>query len=197
LKRKFPALLSPLKVGGLTLKNPIVAAPMTYPILTSDGCLTPEAIAFYELRAKGGAAAVTVSEVIVDGKMGKYYPIQVVLDAPNAKDSLAMAARAIKRHGAVPSIELSHGGKYALTDGPALGPSDEFADGPRRCAPWRKTTLWRFWADTLSRQKCARTPGLRCFSSHAGHGWLLQQFLSRRRTSGRTNTAEAFPTGPA
>ncbi len=74
-------MFSPLKVGGLTLKNRIVAAPMTYPILTSDGCLTPEAIAFYELRAKGGAAAVTVSEVIVDGKMGKYYPIQVVLDA--------------------------------------------------------------------------------------------------------------------
>ena len=68
---------------------------MTFPILTADGCLTPEAIAFYELRAKGGAAVVTVSELIVQAS-GRYYPVQVLIDAPNAKDSLAMAAKAVK-----------------------------------------------------------------------------------------------------
>jgi 2,4-dienoyl-CoA reductase-like NADH-dependent reductase (Old Yellow Enzyme family) len=103
MERKFPHLFSPLKVGGVTLKNRIISAPMTYPILTSDGCLTPEAIAFYEMRAKGGAAVVTVSEVIVDSATGKGYSVQVLLDAPNAKDSLAAAARAVKRHGASPA----------------------------------------------------------------------------------------------
>ena len=75
MKRKFPTLFSPLKVGNLTLKNRIISAPMTFPILTSDGCLTPEAIAFYELRAKGGVAVVTVSELIVHSATGKYYPV--------------------------------------------------------------------------------------------------------------------------
>ncbi len=178
MERKYPALFSPLKIGGTTLKNRIISAPMTYPILTSDGCLTPEAIAFYELRAKGGAAAVTVSEVIVDGKMGKYYPIQVVLDAPNAKDSLAMAARAIKRHGAVPSIELSHGGKYALTDGPALGPSDDFDGGIQTARAMTKDDIKELLGHYAFAAKMCKDAGFEMFLIHAGHGWLLQQFLS-------------------
>ena len=128
MKRIFPNLFSPLKVGNRTLKNRIISAPMTFPKLTADGCLTPEANAFYELRAKGGAAVVTVSELIVHAT-GKYYPVQVLMDAPDAKDSLATAARAVKRHGAIPSMELSHGGKYSLTNAEnpvSYGPSDEF-----------------------------------------------------------------------
>jgi 2,4-dienoyl-CoA reductase-like NADH-dependent reductase (Old Yellow Enzyme family)/thioredoxin reductase len=178
LKRKYPHLFSPLTIGGVTLKNRIVAAPMTYPILTSDGCLTPEAIAFYELRARGGAAVVTVSEVIVDSATGKYYPIQVILDAPNAKDSLAMAARAVKRHGAVPSIELSHGGKYALTDGPALGPSNDYRDGVLVAREMTTEDMNRLLDAYGRAAKLCKDAGFEMMLIHAGHGWLLQQFLS-------------------
>ncbi len=178
LQRKFPHLFSPLKVGKVTLKNRIISAPMTYPILTADGCLTPEAIAFYELRAKGGAAVVTVSEVIVDSKTGKYYPIQVVLDAPNAKDSLAMAARAIKRHGAVPSIELSHGGKYAITEALPMGPSDNYENGKKTARAMTKDDI-NMLVDAYGRAaKMTKDAGFEMLLIHAGHGWLLQQFLS-------------------
>jgi 2,4-dienoyl-CoA reductase-like NADH-dependent reductase (Old Yellow Enzyme family)/thioredoxin reductase len=178
LQRKFPHLFSPLKIGGVTLKNRIISAPMTYPILTSDGCLTPEAIAFYELRAKGGAAVVTVSEVIVDSKTGKYYPIQVVLDAPNAKDSLAMAARAIRRHGAVPSLELSHGGKYALAEGMPMGPSDDYENGRKTARAMTKDDIGMLIEAYGRAAKTAKDAGFEMLLIHAGHGWLLQQFLS-------------------
>ncbi len=160
------------------MKNRIISAPMTYPILTSDGCLTPEAIAFYELRAKGGAAAVTVSEVIVDSKTGKYYPIQVILDAPNAKDSLAAAARAIKRHGAIPSIELSHGGKYAMTEGVPFGPSDDYEDGKMTAQAMTKEKINEIIACYSRAAKLMKEAGFEMLLIHAGHGWLLQQFLS-------------------
>lgn len=186
MQRKYPNLFSPLKVGGVTLKNRIISAPMTYPLLTADGCLTPEAIAFYELRAKGGAAAVTVSEVIVDSRTGKYYPIQVILDAPNAKDSLATAARAIKRHGAVPSIELSHGGKYALAEGGvALGPCDEYEDGRQTVRAMTAEDIARILDAYGRAAKLCKDAGFEMMLIHAGHGWLLQQFLSpstNRRT---------------
>jgi 2,4-dienoyl-CoA reductase-like NADH-dependent reductase (Old Yellow Enzyme family)/thioredoxin reductase len=178
LKRKFPKLFSPLKVGSVTLKNRIISSPMTYPILTADGCLTPEAIAFYELRAKGGAAAVTVSEVIVDSKYGKYYPVQVVLDAPNAKDSLATAARAIKRHGAVPSIELSHGGKYALTDSENWGPSDDYKEGRLVTREMTMEKIDEIIGLYGRAAAMCRDAGYEMLLIHAGHGWLLQQFLS-------------------
>jgi 2,4-dienoyl-CoA reductase-like NADH-dependent reductase (Old Yellow Enzyme family)/thioredoxin reductase len=177
LERKFQHLFSPLKIGNVTLKNRIISAPMTYPILTSDGCLTPEAIAFYELRARGGAAVVTVSEVIVDSGYGKYYPIQVVLDAPNAKDSLAMAARAIKRHGAIPSIELSHGGIYALSGDVSYGPSDGVADG-RTVVAMTKEKIGETLRLYARAAKLCKDAGFEMMLIHAGHGWLLQQFLS-------------------
>lgn len=186
MNRKFPNLFSPLKLGGITMKNRIISAPMTYPMLTADGCLTPEAIAFYELRAKGGAAVVTVSEVIVHGATGKYYPVQVLLDAPNAKDSLAACARAIKRHGAIASIELSHGGKYALTEnGLPFGPSEE-TDGDELKVREMPVSVINEIIEAYGRAaRMCRDAGFEMLLIHAGHGWLLQQFLSpavNRRT---------------
>ena len=176
--RKFPNLFSPLDVGGLRLKNRIISAPMTYPILTSDGCLTPEAAAFYELRAKGGAAVVTVSELIVDGKMGKYYPVQVTIDAPNAKDSLASAARSVRKHGAIASMELSHGGMFALTDGPAWGPVDVFEDSAQTVIKMTKAMISSVLESYAKAAKLCREAGFEMLLIHAGHGWLLEQFLS-------------------
>ena len=181
MKRKFPTLFSPLKVGNLILKNRIISAPMTFPILTSDGCLTPEAITFYELRAKGGAAVVTVSELIVHGATGKYYPVQVLMDASNAKDSLATAARAIKRHGAIPSMELSHGGKYSLKNAEnpiSYGPSDEFEEETQIAREMPKETINKIIEAYGKAASLCKTAGFEMLLIHAGHGWLLQQFLS-------------------
>ena len=181
MKRKFPNLFSPLKVGHLTLKNRIISAPMTFPVLTSDGCLTPEAIAFYELRAKGGAAVVTVSELIVHGATGKYYPVQVLMDASNAKDSLATAAHAVKRHGAIPSMELSHGGKHSLTstENPiSYGPSDEYSNGSQIAREMPKEIIDEIIEAYGKAASLCKEAGFEMLLIHAGHGWLLQQFLS-------------------
>ncbi len=180
MNRKFPNLFSPLKVGNITLKNRIISAPMTFPILTADGCLTPEAIAFYELRAKGGAAVVTVSELIVQST-GRYYPVQVLIDAPNAKDSLAMAARAIKRHCAIPSMELSHGGKHSLSNEKfpvKYGPSDEFIEGFQIVREMPAEMIKEI-IDAYGRAAAmCKAAGFEMLLIHAGHGWLLHQFLS-------------------
>ena len=178
MNRKFPNVFSPLKIGGLTMKNRIISAPMTYPILTSDGALTPEAAAFYELRAKGGAAVVTVSELIVDGKMGKYYPVQVTIDAPNAKDSLAVAARSVRRHGAIASMELSHGGMFALTDGPTWGPVDVTENGTLATRKMTKAMIDGVLEHYAKAAALCRDAGFEMLLIHAGHGWLLEQFLS-------------------
>lgn len=184
MARKFENLFSPLKVGGVTLKNRIISAPMTYPILTADGCLTPEAAAFYELRAKGGAAVVTVSELIVDGATGKYYPVQVVTDAPNAKDGLANAARAVYRHGAIASMELSHGGRYAIMDGPTWGPSDVYDGGVLVTRKMTKAVIDGIVECYARSAELCRDAGFEMLLIHAGHGWLLEQFLSPA-TNGR------------
>lgn len=68
MNRKFPNLCKPITLGRVTFKNRMFSAPMGGTDITNDGCIGPKSTAFYELRAKGGAGAVTVSECMVHPK---------------------------------------------------------------------------------------------------------------------------------
>lgn len=187
MERKFPHLCSPVKIGSLTLPHRMASAPMGFPALTRDDHLTKDATAFYELRARGGAAFVTVSEAIVHSATGKSHSRHICLDSEGVLAGLTETARAIKRHGAFASIELSHGGKYsninsAYTSSGQLryGPS---ADGDVREMP---VELIHEIVDSFGRGAalCKRA-GFDMVLIHGGHGWLLHQFLSpahNRRT---------------
>ena len=76
MKRKFSHLCSPITVGRVTFKNRMFSAPMGGTDITNDGCIGPKSTAFYELRGKGVAGAVTVSECMVhpktDGSHAEY-----------------------------------------------------------------------------------------------------------------------------
>lgn len=65
MKRHFPHLCSPITIGRVTFRNRMFSAPMGGTDITNDGCIGPKSTAFYELRGKGGAGAVTVSECMV------------------------------------------------------------------------------------------------------------------------------------
>lgn len=83
--------------------------------ITNDGCIGPKSTAFYELRGKGGAAAVTVSECMVHPETDGSHAYHLDTAILNSLASATYIAEAISRHGAVPSLELSHSGMYAGT----------------------------------------------------------------------------------
>lgn len=62
----YDYLLKPLTVAGLTLKNRLLSAPTSMAELGPDEHYTDENFTHYRLRAAGGAALVTVGDVIVD-----------------------------------------------------------------------------------------------------------------------------------
>ena len=62
--KPYPHLFSPIKIGPYTLKNRIEAAPVNISNLTQDGYPTPENIAIFEGKARGGAAIVNLGEYI-------------------------------------------------------------------------------------------------------------------------------------
>ena len=61
---------------------------MAFPDITAEGHVTKEAAAFYELRAKGGAAAVTLSECIVHIKTGIVWA-DILIESSGGSDPLA------------------------------------------------------------------------------------------------------------
>lgn len=184
----YPHLCAPLHVGNVTLRNRMCSAPMGFPDLTEDGCLTEGAIAFYENRAKGGAAVVTISEAAVDYVHGKSHGRLINLQNPGVLASLTNAARAIKRHGALASIELNHSGMYSEFDvmvqersGDGLehwGPVDTVLPNGSRVKGMTAGMI----AETLELYRrgaaLVKRAGFDMVMLHAGHGWLIHQFLS-------------------
>ena len=113
MKRDYPNLCAPLRVGPLTFRNRMFSAPMGGTDITNDGCIGPKSTAFYELRAKGGAAAVTVSECMVHPATDGSHAYHLDESILNSLACATYTADAIRRHGAIPSLELSHSGMFA------------------------------------------------------------------------------------
>ncbi|MEW6665768.1 MAG: FAD-dependent oxidoreductase [Thermodesulfobacteriota bacterium] len=187
MTRKYPRLCSPLKIGHVTLRNRMVSAPMAFPDITAEGYVTKEAAAFYELRAKGGAAAVTLSECIVHIKTGMSHSKHINLQDEGVLAGLTEAARSIKRHGALANVELSHGGKYAGVDlakgsqGQThirYGPSAETLPDGSKVEEMPKALIHEIVEAFGRGAALIRRAGFDMVLVHGGHGWLLHQFFS-------------------
>ena len=109
------------------------------------------------------------------------------LATPGCVAAHTYTADAIRRHGAIPSIEFSHSGQYAGTyladraKKAALcqyGPSDGVRpDGHpvKGLAAEQIADIVRAYGDTAA---LAKRAGYEMIMVHAGHSWLINQFLS-------------------
>ncbi len=192
---EYPLLCAPLHLGKVTLRNRMCSAPMGFPDLTEDGCLTEGAIAFYENRARGGAAVVTISEACVDYVNGKSHGRLINLQNPGVLAGLTNAARAIRRHGALASIELNHAGMLSDFDvvqaerrrdeNVHYGASDTVLPTGTVVRAMTQEQIHEAVARFADGAALVKRAGFDMLMLHAGHGWLIHQFLSpltNRRT---------------
>jgi 2,4-dienoyl-CoA reductase-like NADH-dependent reductase (Old Yellow Enzyme family)/NADPH-dependent 2,4-dienoyl-CoA reductase/sulfur reductase-like enzyme len=184
----YPHLLSPIKLGRVTYRNRIFASPTSNPQSCPPEYLTAELRAFFELRAKGGAASVCLGDTIVDTPTGKTHPYKMFIDDPASVPSLSALARDIRRHGAVASVELTHGGKFANVpnfisrtreEGAAVyGPVDEVNKDGIEIREMPEALIIRLASAFGAGAARAKACGFDMISLHGGHGWLIHQFLS-------------------
>lgn len=186
MERQYKHLSSPITIGRKTFRNRMFSAPMGGTDITNDGCIGPKSTAFYELRAKGGAAAVTVSECMVHKTDGSH-AYRLDESILNSLAGATYAADAIRRHGAIPSLDLSHSGMFAgtyMTDKTKqhelvqYGPCDTVrADGVKVKALDEEliTEIVHAYGHVAS---LAKRAGFEMVMIHGGHGWLINQFLS-------------------
>ena len=187
MNRKYPNLCKPITLGGVTFRHRMFSAPMGGTDITADCTIGRGSTAFYELRAKGGAAAVTVSECMVHPETDGSHAYHLDLHTPGSLSSFTYTADAINRHGAVASVELSHSGQYAgtyLTDkdrkrGLAqYGPSDGVRPDGLEVKALDRETIADIVAAYGNVAGLAKRAGFRMVMVHGGHGWLINQFLS-------------------
>ncbi len=187
MQRQYPHLCQPITLGRTTFRNRMFSAPMGGTDIANDGCIGPKSTAFYELRAKGGAGAVTVSECMVHPATDGSHAYHLDESILNSLACATYTADAIRRHGAMPSLELSHSGQFAgtyMTDkskqhGLAQwGPSDGVrADGVAVKALTHSmiNEIVESYGHVAG---LAKRAGFEMLMVHGGHGWLINQFLS-------------------
>ncbi len=187
MERKYPHLCSPITIGRVRFRHRMFSAPMGGTDITNDGCIGPKSTAFYELRAKGGAAAVTVSECMVHPQTDGSHAYHLDTSILNSLASATYTADAIRRHGAMPSLELSHSGMYAGTymtdktrqhDMCQWGPSDTVRPDGVQVKALTKELIDDIVASYKNVAGLAKRAGFEMLMIHGGHGWLINQFLS-------------------
>ena len=187
MKRKFPHLCSPIMVGRVTFRNRMFSAPMGGTDITNDGCIGPKSTAFYELRGKGGAGAVTVSECMVHPKTDGSHAYHLDTTILNSLASATYTADAIRRHGAIASLELSHSVMYAgtyMTDKSKQKSMHQWgADDTVRADGVKVKALTEDMIKEIveaygQTAALAKRAGFEMLMIHGGHGWLINQFLS-------------------
>ncbi len=181
--KSYPILTSPYQLGPLLLKNRIVSPPTSLAEVGPGNTFSKDNIAYYEMRAKGGAAIVNAGECIVHPN-GVDHPSQIVLNNPAPIPSMYDLTEAIHKYGAYASIELGHGGKrcnraFLPNHQLPIGPCDIFDEhGEKVCQGMTKEMMEEVLDGyRTSAANCAMA-GFDLLTVHAGHGWLLAQFLS-------------------
>ena len=197
---RYPHLFEPIRIGRTVFKNRLFAAPNGCQYLDGRGAPSEAGVAFYERKAMGGFAAVTLGECIVDSKTGQAHAYQILLDEPRALPSMASMAEAISRHGAVASVQLQHCGMYSHLvwerGGTLLGPVDAAIpdvhttnndghevppspDGLRHVRGMTEEEIEHLIRAFGKAAAFVKQCGFGMVMIHAGHGWGLAQFISK------------------
>lgn len=187
---KYPHLFTPISLGKTIARNRIFTAPTGWNANDANDQATSEAVAYYELKAKGGAAVVTVGETSIDSVNGKCAPFEMALDNPRAIMNFSVMADAIKKHGALASCELVHPGWIAtssILEGNEVFSSVEveihggtvgMIGGDKKAKAMTEEQILDIIEKFADGALTLKKAGFDMVLIHGGHGWLISQFMS-------------------
>lgn len=183
-KCRYPRLFTPIKLGDTIFRNRLFAAPVGYEYLSSQNYPLDESIAFYERKAIGGPATVSIGSAVPDSRRGPIGLSNLYLDDPTALPPIYRLASAISRHGAIPAIELQHCGANAYISAARGNQIYGAVDGENALGQFVPAMPDEVIEETIeafgNAAAFAKFCGFGLVTIHAGHGWLLAQFLSSK-----------------
>ncbi len=176
----YEYLFSPVRINRLEIKNRI-AYPSLGLLFSYDRKLNERYYHFFEEIARGGAGIVTVGPVGVDFVGSGIATLG--LDKDEDVESFQRLTNVIREKGAVPWIQLFHGGAYVhpflIDNQQPIAPSPVFS-GYSKTEPREMTIndirqVQEAFAASAERAKAAGFEGVEIIGSA---GYLISQFLS-------------------
>lgn len=171
------------KIGTMVLKNRVVFPAMGTKMPDEQGYVTDRLIEYHVARVKGGCG-LNVVEVAAVHPTSKW-PHVLGLNDDKYLPGLTKLATAIRDAGGKSCIQVWHAGKVAMSteDGsPTLSASPEddnpyLAVKPKEISKEEIKNIIKAYGEACLRAKKA---GFDSIQIHAGHGYLIPSFISRR-----------------
>ena len=139
-------------------------------------------INYYEQRAKGGTGLLIVENASVDSPQGSNGTTQLRIDSDNYIPRLYKLCENVHKHGACIAIQINHAGASAMSSRIGMQPvsasdvpSKEGGEIPRPLTKEEILNIVRKYAEAARR---AQICGFDAVEIHAGHSYLISQFLS-------------------
>jgi 2,4-dienoyl-CoA reductase-like NADH-dependent reductase (Old Yellow Enzyme family) len=172
-------LFEPLRIGPITLRNRTLRA-AAFEGLCPGHRPDPALLAYHQAVAAGGIGMTTVAYAAVE-QSGLSFPHQLWL-RPEVVPDLRRLTDAVHACGARASIQIGHCGNMAhraVSGGRALAPSACFnLYGPTFPRAMDRDDIARVVRSFAGAVTLARDAGFDAVEVHAGHGYLISQFLS-------------------
>ena len=221
----YDMLLSPMKIGSMTVKNRTVMTAAEFSLGQTNGKPTERLMDYYEERAKGGVGLIIPGICRVNDMGGASTFTQLAMSHDYHIEPMREFAERIHRHGAKLCIQLHHPGRQGMASAinslPFVIPvADRFPgvmDQIFKCTPlllgmeakgicfsvqapskvelakhgatrmhaMSKKEMHALISDFVEAAVRCQKAGVDCVELHAGHGYIIQQFLSphtNRRT---------------
>ncbi|MDH3442425.1 MAG: NADH:flavin oxidoreductase [Deltaproteobacteria bacterium] len=175
-------LFTPLAIGTVSITGRIIKTATSETRATADGFATQQHTDFYLPMAKGGVPLIITGNLYT-GLDGKSTPLQMGVDDDNKIPALKQLVDSMHVHGTRIFAQLNHAGRQVIP-GFAGIPEAVSASGvkdlstgtrPRALTAGEIQRIVQQFADAAARCKQAGFDGVQI---HAGHGYLVNQFLT-------------------
>ena len=183
MKNKYAHIFEPLTVRAMTVKNRICMMPMGTNYGEQNGEMSFLHIDYYRQRAKGGTGLLIVENANVDFPQGSNGTTQLRIDHDNYLPRLYKFCEDMHRYGAKLSIQINHAGASAMSSRigglqPVSSSNIPSKTGGAVPRPLSKDEILAIVKKYGEAAKRAQTAGFDAVEIHAGHSYLISQFLS-------------------
>ncbi|MDO4536069.1 MAG: FAD-dependent oxidoreductase [Clostridium perfringens] len=188
--KNYENIFNPLTVKNMTIKNRIVMTPMGTNYGEQSGEMSFLHMDYYEQRAKGGTGLIIVENASVDSPQGSNGTTQLRIDHDNYIPRLFKLCETVHSHGTCIAVQINHAGASALSSRINMQPvsasnlpSKKGGEIPRPLEKEEIIAIVKKYGEAARRAQIA---GFDAVEIHAGHSYLISQFLSPT-TNNRTD----------
>ena len=179
---KYSSIFEPLTVKHMTIPNRIVMTPMGTNFGEQNGEMSFLHIDYYEQRAMGGTGLIIVENACVDFPLGSNGTTQLRIDHDNYIPRLYKLVETVHKHDTRIAIQLNHAGASAIEERTGVQPvsASTLPNKKGGAAPraLEKDEILRIVDCYAKTAKRAMIIGFDAVEIHAGHSYLINQFLS-------------------